>query len=127
MEANVGPVVVRATYSIPSERRIDFLHAMARVRQSRLRTGATHWGLFRNGEKTNAFEEIFTVASWDEHLRQHRERMTATDLAYLERAQALSETGTTTWHLLPIPWAVYGLGTKTPVAWIYIVYSYSCK
>jgi MFS family permease len=100
-EANVGPVVVRATYSIPPERGIDFLHAMARVRQSRLRTGATAWGLFRNGEKANVYEEIFTVATWDEHLRQHRERMTATDLGYLEQARALSDPAPITWHLLP--------------------------
>ena len=61
---------------------------MVRVRELRLRTGATQWGLFRNGERPGEFEEIFVVASWDEHLRQHRERMTATDLAYEEQAKS---------------------------------------
>jgi hypothetical protein len=75
--------------------------AMVWTSESRLRTGATQWGLFRNGEQANAFEEIYTVATWDEHLRQHRERMTGTDLDYLERAQALSDTAPTTRHLLP--------------------------
>ena len=75
--------------------------AMANVRESRLRTGATQWGLFRNGEHPGEFEEIFVVASWDEHLRQHTERMTATDFAYEAEAKALSATTPQTWHLLP--------------------------
>jgi hypothetical protein len=41
------------------------------------------------------------VASWGEYLRQHRERMTATDRGYEEQAKALSDTPTQTWHLLP--------------------------
>lgn len=99
--ADAGPVVVRTTYSIPTERELDFMRAMDRVRKSRLRTGATQWGLFRNGERPGEFEEIFVVASWGEHLRQHRERMTATDLAFEDQAKALSETAPQTWHLLP--------------------------
>jgi hypothetical protein len=55
----------------------------------------------RNGERPREFEEIFVVASWEEHLRQHRERMTATDLAYEDQAKGLSETVPQTWHLLP--------------------------
>ena len=67
----------------------------------RLRTGATQWGLFRNGERPGEFEEIFVVGSWEEHLRQHRERITATDFAYEEQAKAFSKTAPQTWHLLP--------------------------
>ena len=100
-EADTGPVVVRATYSIPVERELEFIRAMGRVRMSRLRTGATQWGLFRDGEQPRVFEEIFVVASWEEHLRQHRERMTATDRGYEEQAKALSDTPPQTWHLLP--------------------------
>jgi len=90
--ADAGPVVVRTTYSIPAERELEFIRAMGRVRGSRLRTGATQWGLFRDGEQPRVFEEIFVVASWEEHLRQHRERMTATDRGYEEEAKALSDT-----------------------------------
>jgi len=100
-DGDAGPVVVRTVYSIPTEREPDFMRAMLRVRESRLRTGATQWGLFRNGERLGEFEEIFVVASWDEHLRQHRERMTATDLAYEDQVKALSDTTPQTWHLLP--------------------------
>jgi len=100
-DGDAGPVVVRTVYSIPTEREPDFMRAMLRVRESRLRTGATQWGLFRNVERLGEFEEIFVVASWDEHLRQHRERMTATDLAYEDQVKALSDTTPQTWHLLP--------------------------
>jgi MFS family permease len=101
-EAGSGPVVVRTTYSISAEREHEFTVAMDTVRQSRLRTGATRWGLFRNGERAGEFEELFVVASWEEHLRQHSERATATDLAYLEKARALSDPAPQTWHLLPV-------------------------
>jgi predicted MFS family arabinose efflux permease len=99
-DGDSGPVVVRTTYSIPTEQELDFMRAMAHVRASRLRTGATQWGLFRNGERPGEFEEIFVVSSWDEHLRQHRERLTATDLAYEEQAKTLSYPAPQTWHLL---------------------------
>jgi MFS family permease len=100
-ESDTGPVVVWTRYSIPFENEAAFVSAMTRVRESRLRTGASEWGLFRNGEEPGVFEEIFVVASWDEHLRQHRERLTATDQAHEEVAKALSETPPQTWHLLP--------------------------
>ncbi len=96
-----GPVVVRTVYTVAADREPDFMRAMLRLRESRLRTGATQWGLFRNGERWGEFEEIFVVASWDEHLRQHRERMTATDLGYEDQAKELSDTTPQTWHLLP--------------------------
>jgi MFS family permease len=100
-EPDSGPIVVRTTYSIPSDREVDFGRAMTHVREARLRTGATQWGLFRNGEQSHEFEEIFVVASWEEHLRQHSERMIASDLAYIDEAKALSENTPHTWHLLP--------------------------
>jgi MFS family permease len=95
-----GPVVVWTTYSIPTEKEDEFKHAMIRVRESRYRTGATEWGLFRNGEHPGEFEEVFVVASWDEHLRQHRERLTPADRDYEDVAKALSSTPPQTRHLL---------------------------
>jgi MFS family permease len=100
-EPDSGPVVIRTIYSIPKEREPEFVHAMVQVRKLRLRTGATQWGLFRDGERLGRFEEIYVVPSWDEHLRQHRERMTGADFAYEDAAKALSETTPQTWHLLP--------------------------
>jgi hypothetical protein len=53
---------------------------MAGLRQSRLRTGAIDWALYQDGQNPRRFIELFGVASWEEHLRQHRERQTGTDL-----------------------------------------------
>jgi len=57
--------------------------------------------LFRQGEERNVFEEIYVVSSWDEHLRQHRERLTGADSAYEEEAYSLSDPPPRTWHLFP--------------------------
>jgi len=100
-ESFAGPVMVRTTYSVSAEKESEFKRAMIRVRESRLRTGAIDWGLFRDGEQLGVFEEIFFVASWDEHLRQHRERLTPADRDYEDAAKALSVPPPRTWHLLP--------------------------
>jgi hypothetical protein len=95
-----GPVVVTNRYTIAPEKEHAFLHAMARVRQSRLRTGATQWGLFRDGEREHRFVELFVVPSWEEHLRQHRERLTGADRQYEDEANALSEPPPQVEHLI---------------------------
>jgi predicted MFS family arabinose efflux permease len=95
-----GPVVVRITYTVSSEREPTFLDAMVRVRLSRLRTGASQWGLFRDGEIPHEFVELFVVASWDEHLRQHTDRLTGTDTEYLDYARSLSDPPPRTSHLI---------------------------
>src|SRR5438034_9709820 len=84
-----GLVLVRTTYTIAAERQQQFLQAMARLPQSRLRTGATDWGLYQDGQNPRLFIELFSVPSWEEHLRQHRERQTGTDLQYHDDAAPL--------------------------------------
>jgi hypothetical protein len=71
-----------STYRVRPERERSFIEAMARVRDSRLRTGAVRWGLYRDGADRSAFVELFVVPSWEEHLRQHHERLTGTDRDY---------------------------------------------
>ena len=73
---------------------------MSLVRGSRLRTGATEWGLYRDGEMEQRFVEFFIVPSWEEHLRQHRERQTGFDQQHEEQAAALSDPPPQTTHLL---------------------------
>jgi MFS family permease len=97
-----GPVVVRNTYTIALEKERSFLEAMARVRLSRLRTGAVQWGLFRDGEVAHRFVELYVVPSWDEHLRQHRYRITGTDHEYEETADALSDPAPEVSHLIGV-------------------------
>jgi MFS family permease len=97
-----GPVVVRNEYVIATEKEQAFLEAMARVRQSRLRTGATQWGLFRDGEVAHRFVELYVVPSWDEHLRQHRYRITGSDHEYEKSANALSDPPPEVSHLIAV-------------------------
>jgi MFS family permease len=95
-----GPVVVETRYTIAPALEQQFLEAMVRVRLSRLRTGATQWGLFRAGESEHVFVELFAVPTWEEHLRQHADRQTELDQNYREQAAKLSDPPPQTTHLI---------------------------
>ena len=97
-----GPVVVTNVYTVTTEKEQPFLEAMTRVRLSRLRTGASQWGLFRDGEVPHRFVELYVVPSWDEHLRQHRYRITGTDHDFEEQAGAFSEPPPEVSHLISV-------------------------
>jgi MFS family permease len=98
---DAGPVLVTSTYRVGPENRAAFVAAMRAVRRSRQRTGATRWGLFRRGERENEFVEVYQVPTWEEHLRQHEGRLTASDEREEERAWALAEGPPVVTHLLP--------------------------
>jgi len=104
-----GPVVVKTVYTIAPDKEAPFLRAMARVKLSRLRTGATQWGLFRDGETPHQFIELYVVSSWEEHLRQHADRLTGTDQQYEEEAEAFSDRPTDTSHLIAVELPEYDL------------------
>ena len=106
---NDGPVVVKTVYMIAPEKEPPFLKAMARVRLSRLRTGATQWGLFRDGETPRQFVELYVVSSWEEHLRQHADRLTGTDQQYEEEAAAYSDGRVDTSHLIAVELPEYDI------------------
>lgn len=97
-----GPVVVKSVYTVAPEKEEPFLQAMALVRLSRLRTGATQWGLFRDGETPHQFVELFVVSSWEEHMRQHADRLTGADQDYEEQAQSFSDPAEQTSHLIAV-------------------------
>jgi MFS family permease len=90
---DAGPVLVTAEWRVADEHRAAFLAAMGPVGRSRRRTGAQRWGLFRDLADPELYLETFTVATWQEHLRQHLERGTAGDRAHEERARALTVDG----------------------------------
>ena len=96
-----GPVLVAVHFTVTTERQPAFLEAMEKLRRSRLRTGATRWELYRDGERPDRFVETFRVPSWEEHLRQHEGRLTGTDRAVEEAALAFSDPPATADHLLP--------------------------
>jgi hypothetical protein len=100
-EPRSGPVLVAVHYTVDTEQQPAFLDAMDQLRLSRLRTGATRWEVYRDGERPNQFVEIFSVASWEEHLRQHAGRLTETDRSVEETALAFSDPPAYADHLLP--------------------------
>jgi hypothetical protein len=69
---------------------------MARPRRSR----EVVRGTAGPGAAPSLFVELFAVPSWEEHLRQHRERQTGTDLEYRDDAAALSDPPPQTDHYL---------------------------
>ncbi|MEU8235871.1 MFS transporter [Actinoplanes sp. NPDC048967] len=96
-----GPVLVTSTFRVRPANRAAFVAAMQAVRRSRQRTGATRWGLFRPGEATDEFVEVYLVPTWDEHLRQHEGRLTGSDEQEEQQAWALAEGPPVVSHLLP--------------------------
>ncbi|GAB2615767.1 MFS transporter [Paractinoplanes abujensis] len=96
-----GPVLVTATYRVREEQAGGFVEAMDAVRLTRLRTGATRWGLFRDGEDPVRFVEVYQVPTWEDHLRQHEGRLTGSDEQAEKRAVALAEGPAEVTHLLP--------------------------
>ena len=67
-----------------------FLRAVTGVRRSRLRKGAVRWGLCRDGQNPRVFVELDVVPWWEEHMRQHTDRLTGADERFEEDADALS-------------------------------------
>jgi MFS family permease len=100
-EPDSGPVLVAVHYTIATSKEPGFLAAMEALRSTRRRTGATSWELYRDAEHPNRFVEIFRVPSWEEHLRQHLGRLTATDQQIEEAALAFSDPPARADHLLP--------------------------
>lgn len=74
-----GPVLVSFEYTVRQDSVADFERAMAAVRDSRRRTGASRWRLYRSGESANTMLETFMVASWGEFRRQQTQRLTGRD------------------------------------------------
>jgi quinol monooxygenase YgiN len=100
-EPDAGPILVTVEYTVAPARQADFLEAMDHLRQSRRRTGASRWELYRDGDRPDRFIEIFSVPSWEEHLRQHEGRLTAADREVEEAALAFSDPPARGEHLLP--------------------------
>jgi quinol monooxygenase YgiN len=95
-----GPVLITVTVTVAPENERRFIDAMQRVQASRRRTGATRWNLYRDAAVAGRFMETFLVPSWEEHLRQHRERLTGTDQDIEREALMLAEGTPEVAHLL---------------------------
>ncbi len=97
-----GPVVVLNSWRIDETDFDDFVEAMNQVRLVRLRTGAYRWRLFRNASDPHNLVELFLVASWEEHLAQHR-RIDDTSAELIADARRFDRAdGPRTRHLIAI-------------------------
>jgi MFS family permease len=83
-----GPVLVSVEYRIDPADLPEFERLMAEVRRVRRRDGAVRWGLYQDVADTGRWVELFRVATWLEHMRQHR-RGTMADRTIFERVAAL--------------------------------------
>jgi len=89
-----GKVLEVVRYHIDPTDRAAFLAAMAEVRQVRQRGGALVWRLYEDIAHPERWVELWTVKSWNEHLREQYRLMPA-DQAAIARAASLhrGETG----------------------------------
>ncbi len=100
-DAEAGPVLVTAAYTVPMANSAAFVAAMSDLERSRRRTGASDWQLYRDGADPQRFLEVFEVPSWDTHLRQHGGRLTGADAAIETRVEALASTPSSVHHYFP--------------------------
>ena len=99
-----GPVLVTLTYTVEDDHVPGFVEVMAEVRLSRLRTGASSCQLYQDGADPTQFLQVSQYPTWEEHLRQHTDRLTGADRALYEAAAALATGLPETRHLfLPRP------------------------
>ena len=100
-EPDSGPIVVSIEYQVEADQEAEFLAAMEAMRRSRLRSGASRWGLYRVGEHPDLFTEQFQVPTWREHQLQHDGRLTTEDRAIEDAAFAHVLGTPRTRHLIP--------------------------
>jgi MFS family permease len=77
-EMHDGPVRILIDYCVAPEDYNDFVHAVHKLRDVRLRDGAMRWGIFQDANDPRRLNETFVMESWIDYLRQ-RERFTASD------------------------------------------------
>ena len=99
-DPSTGPVVVVNRYVVTGDV-ASFVALAKSIGQSRRRTGATAWALYRDAAEASAFFEVFTVPTWGEHLRQHHERLTGYDRQLDVQLQDLADGPKQVRHLLP--------------------------
>ena len=100
-EQDNGPVMVAVHYTVSAGQEPAFHAAMGALGTTRQQTGAISWELYRDAEHPDRFVEIFRIPSWEEHLRQHTGRLTATDQHIEEAALAFSDPPAWVEHLVP--------------------------
>lgn len=97
-----GATLVTVRWTVNEKDRAAFIAHASLVERSRRRTGARTWGLYEDREYEQVLVEVFAVGSWQEHLQQHRTRLTPYDQEVLHGADALAQT-VDVQHLIQLP------------------------
>ncbi|MGD0553855.1 MAG: MFS transporter [Streptosporangiaceae bacterium] len=97
-----GPVIVAVIYRVPADQAGSFVTAMGKLSESRQRTGATRWGLFRDAGDAERYVELFEVPSWSEHELQHQERVTGFDADILTETRRYAADDPEVRHLIAV-------------------------
>jgi MFS family permease len=84
-----GPIMVSLEYR-SKDHANEVIAALEEARFSRRRTGATSWRVWQDVADPSRIVEQFTVASWEEHLRQH-ERLTVRDKHRLDKIRSFTD------------------------------------
>jgi Transmembrane secretion effector len=95
-----GLVLVRATYTVAADRGSSSCRPWPGCAGRGCAPEPPTGPSTKTGANPRVFIELFGVPSWEEHLRQHRERQTGTDLEYHDAAAALSDPPPQTDHYL---------------------------
>jgi MFS family permease len=97
-----GPVLVLREYKVPPENTDEFEDAMRLVRSSRRRFGAQRWNLYHDALDPTLYVETYTANSWQEHMRQHTERITEADRMLESLALKYARGEPRTSHLIAV-------------------------
>ena len=75
-----GPVLISISYYVEQRNCREFIKAIKKLKEVRLRDGGIRWGVYRDSENKDHFVENWILESWGEHVRQHA-RVTGEDVA----------------------------------------------
>lgn len=102
-DPTAGPILIHRVYHVPEPDVAEFLTAMVRVGRSRQRTGAVQWRVYRDLTRRDRYVEAFRVRSWEEHMQQHKIRLTAQDRRAEAAVAEFSEPNQTVHYLAVLP------------------------
>lgn len=85
---NRGPVMILIEYRVDPGHLLEFVHELHALETVRRRDGAVDWNVFEDAAEDGLVIEMFSVASWLEHMRQHQ-RATAADREAHDRIRGL--------------------------------------
>jgi MFS family permease len=84
-----GPVMVTVAYEVLPGEEVAFAAAARALEKLRRRDGARQWQLYRDAGRERVYVEVFTLATWAEHLRR-RDRRTQDDVPIEQRVLGLT-------------------------------------